>query len=399
MHNLLHGLRVIEVGHILNGPLAGQVLGDFGADVIKVEPLTGDVYRHAGARRNPGMGAAWQATNRNKRSIAVDLKTDRGKQILTKLLASADAMIHNLRVKAVKRLGFDYEAVKRIQPRIVYAYSVGYGQRGPYADLPAIDDLIQAQSGIAWLNKSSTGEPRLVPMVVADTMSAQMLGQSVLAGLLNQQKTGEGCCLEVPMYETVTSLMFSQHLQGQAYVPATTDFGYPRVMSEHRRPCKTKNGFVVHGIYQRAQWLKFFAAVGRHDVAASEMLIDDQSTAANIATLYGIVADEILPTRTSEQWLSFFSGLDLACAPVRDFQDLDNDPHLAAVGLFREFEHPTEGAMREMRFPVSVTGATQKRDSPPPTIGEHTEQILLELGFADREISALKDDGVVADKK
>jgi len=219
MHNLLHGIRVIEIGHILNGPLASQVLGDFGADVIKVEPLSGDIYRHAGATRNPGMGAAWQATNRNKRSIAVDLKSDQGKQVLTRLLAGADAMIHNLRVSAVKRLGFDYDAVKKIQPKIVYAYSVGYGQQGPYAHLPAIDDLIQARSGIAWLNKSPQG---------------QMLGQSVLAGLLNQQKTGEGCCLEVPMYETVTSLMFSQHLQGQAYIPATTDFGYPRVMSEHR---------------------------------------------------------------------------------------------------------------------------------------------------------------------
>jgi formyl-CoA transferase len=395
MHNLLHGLRVVEIGHILNGPLAGQVLGDFGADVIKVEPLGGDVYRHAGASRNPGMGAAWQATNRNKRSIAVDLKTDEGKQILTKLLANADAMIHNLRVNAVKRLGFDYAAVKKIRPQIVYAYSVGYGQQGPYADLPAIDDLIQARSGIAWLNKTANGEPRLVPMVVADTMSAQMLGQSVLAGLLNQQKTGEGCCLEVPMYETVTSLMFSQHLQGQAYVPATTDFGYPRVMSEHRRPCKTLDGFVVHGIYQRAQWLKFFAAIDRNDLVESDMLRDDQSTAANIATLYGIMANEVLPTRTSAQWLSFFGELDLACAPVSSFEDLDRDPHLSSVGLFREFEHPTEGSMREMRFPVSVTGPAPENDLPPPTIGEHTELILTELGYSDTEVKALRGSAVI----
>lgn len=395
MHNLLHGLRVVEIGHILNGPLAGQVLGDFGADVIKVEPLGGDVYRHAGATRNPGMGAAWQATNRNKRSIAVDLKTDGGKQVLTRLLSGADAMIHNLRVKAVKRLGFDYAAVKQIQPKIVYAYSVGYGQQGPYADLPAIDDLIQARSGIAWLNKTPDGEPRLVPMVVADTMSAQMLGQSVLAGLLNQQKTGEGCCLEVPMYETVTSLMFSQHLQGQAYVPATTDFGYPRVISEYRRPCKTKDGFVVHGVYQREQWLKLFTAIDRNDLVSSAMLADNQSTAANIATLYEIMANEVLPTRTSAQWLSFFRELDLACAPVGSFEDLDNDPHLTAVGLFREFEHPTEGAMREVRFPVSVTGPAPQPDSPPPTIGEHTEAVLAELGYASADIDALRSDGVI----
>lgn len=395
MHNLLHGLRVIELGHILNGPLASQVLGDFGADVIKVEPLNGDIYRYAGATRNPGMGAAWQATNRNKRSIAVDLKTVQGKQVLKKLLTGADAMIHNLRVNAVQRLGFDYAAVKALAPRIVYAYSVGYGQQGPYADLPAIDDLIQARSGIAWLNKSGAGEPRLVPMVVADTMSAQMLGQSVLAGLLHQQKTGEGCCLEVPMYETVTSLMFSQHLQGQAFVPPTTGFGYPRVMSEHRRPCKTKDGFVVHGIYQREQWLKFFASIDRNDLVESDMLRDDQSTADNIATLYGVMANEVLPTRTSEEWMSFFAQLDLACAPVRSFEDLDNDPHLAAVGLFREYEHPTEGAMREVRFPVSITGPQSETDLPPPTIGEHTDRILTELGYGNDEIAALRGDGII----
>lgn len=390
MVNLLHGLRVIEIGHILNGPLAGQILGDFGADVIKIEALEGDIYRYAGASKNPAMGAAWQATNRNKRSIAVNLKTDEGKQILRKLLVSADAMIHNLRVGAVKRLGFDYVSVKKIQPKIVYAYSVGYGQQGPYADLPAIDDLIQARSGIAWLNKTPAGEPRLVPMVVADTMSAQMLGQSVLAGLLNQQKTGQGCCLEVPMYETVTSLMFSQHLQGQAFVPPIGEAGYPRVMSEHRRPCKTKDGYVVHGVYQREQWRKLFAAIGRQDLADSEMLVDDQSTAANIASLYGIMANEVLPTKTSAQWLTFFAQLDLACAPVHDFQDLKDDPHLAAVGLFREFEHPTEGQMRETRFPVTVTGPPPEPDSTPPNIGEHTDQVLGQLGYSALEIDALK---------
>ncbi len=395
MHNLLHGLRVIEIGHILNGPLAGQVLGDFGADVIKVEPLGRDIYRYAGAGRSPDMGAAWQATNRNKRSIAVDLKSEQGKQILTRLLGSADAMIHNLRVAAVKRLGFDYESVKEIQPRIVYAYSVGYGQSGPYADLPAIDDLIQARSGIAWLNKTSTGEPRLVPMVVSDTMSAQMLGQSVLAGLINQQKTGEGCCLEVPMYETVTSLMFSQHLQGQAFSPPIADFGYPRVMSEYRRPCRTLDGFLVHGVYQRGQWLKFFTAIDRQDLVASEMLGDDQSTAANIATLYGIMANEIMPTKTNEQWLALFAKLDLACAPVHSFEDLRDDPHLHAVGLFQSFDHPTEGPMREMRFPVTVRGPAAKPDTPPPNVGAHSGQVLLNAGYTDDEIQAFRDAGVI----
>lgn len=396
MYRFLNGVRVIELGHILNGPLAGQTLGDFGADVIKVEALSGDVYRVAGVSRNPGMSAAWQATNRNKRSLAVDLKHPGGKAVMQRLLAGANAMIHNMRPSAVARLGFDYDSVATIRPDIVYGFSSGFGQAGPYANYPAIDDLIQAHSGIAALNRDASGQPRLVPMVVADTMSAQMLTQSVLAGLFRQQATGEGACIEVPMFETVTSLMLSQHMQGQAFVPPLGDYGYPRVLSQHRGPCKTTDGYVVHGVYRREHWITLFEAIERPDLLALPIMADAQSVAQHLDTLYRIAAEEVFAHRTTAQCLELFEQNDLACAPVKGFDDIHNDPHLAAVGLFREVDHPTEGKMRQARLPVNASQVADDEDKPTPTLGEHTHQILGELGYSTTEIQQFQDCGAIS---
>ena len=396
MYRFLNDVRVVELGHILNGPLAGQTLGDFGADVIKVEALSGDVYRHAGASRSPAMSAAWQATNRNKRSLAVDLKQPEGKAIVQRLLGGANAMIHNMRPTAVARLGFDYESVKALQPAIVYGFSSGFGQAGPYANYPAIDDLIQAHAGIASLNRDADNKPRLVPMVVADTMSAQMLAQSVLAGLFHQQATGEGCQIEVPMFETVTSLMLSQHMQGQAFVPPTGPYGYPRVLSQHRGPCRTADGFVVHGVYRREHWMTLFKAIERPDLLELPALADDASVAKHLDELYQIASEQIFPTRTTAQCLELFERIDLACAPVKDFDAIHSDPHLAAVGLFREFDHPTEGRMRETRLPVTVSHVPDDTDRNTPTIGQHNHELLDELGYSSEEISGFEGQGVIS---
>ena len=395
MYQFLSGIRVIELGHILNGPLAGQVLGDLGADVIKVEALSGDVYRYAGATRNPAMSAAWQATNRNKRSLAIDLKQQQGKQVLQRLLTGANAMIHNMRPSAVARLGFDYESVSAIRPDIVYGFSSGFGQAGPYANYPAIDDLIQAHSGIASLNRDADNKPRLVPMVVADTMSAQMLAQSVLAGLYHQKDTGNGCCIEVPMFETVTSLMLSQHMQGQAFVPPTGDYGYPRVLSQHRGPCKTRDGYVVHGVYRREHWITLFNAIERPDLLALPIMADAASVAQNLDELYRIASEQIFPSRTTAECLELFERIDLACAPVKDFDAIHNDPHLASVGLFREYDHPLEGRMRETRFPVTVSEVSEGNDRPTPTIGQHNKELLAELGYSAADVEQLAQQGVI----
>ena len=398
MYEMLSGLRVVEMGHIALGPLASQMLGDYGAEVIKVEPPGGDVYRALGISRNQGMSAQWMACNRNKRSVAIDLKREEGRELLRDLLKTADAFLHNMRPPAVRRLGFDYAAVRKINPDIVYCFSGGFGQNGPYKDYPAFDDIIQAYSGIAAVNSLQTGQPELVPMVVCDTIAGQALGQALLAGLLSRQLHGEGVCIEVPMYELVVSALMNQHLNGEGFVPAEGPLGYNRVLNPSRRPCRTKDGFMVHGLYKVGNWRKLCEAVGRHDLLDSGMLDDQHTVAANISTLYKIMLEEIMPHRTNTEWVTLFNELDIPYAEVQQLDTLMNDAHLRAVGLFEEYEHPTEGAVRQIRQPINVTGRDRRSDRPPPKLGQDTVTVLNELYGDEDHVHQLIDDGIVVAK-
>lgn len=395
MYNFLEGVRVIELGHILLGPFTGQCLGDFGADVIKVEAVTGDFYRLVGAGRNPGMGGPWMNCNRNKRSISINLKTAEGKEVLNELLQSADVLIHNMRPMAMNKLGFSYENVKAINPRILYCFSSGFGQDGPYRDYPAFDDVIQAYSGIASLNGHVEGKPRLLPVAVTDTLTGLTLANAILAGLYRQKGTGEGCCIEVPMFESTVAIIMNQHLNGHVFNPPVGTMGYKRVLSPDRKPCQTLDGFVVHGVYTFPHWQRFLAAVGRLDIRDSDLLADEGQLASNISDLYRIVSEEIMPTKTTADWLALFDQLDIPCAPVKPFETLDQDAHLQAVGLFEDYEHPTEGSVRQVRTPVTVTGIDKQQDKHPPVLGEHSVNVLRDVKFDERRIQALLDCGAV----
>ncbi len=394
MYDMLSGLRVIEMGHIALGPLAGQMLGDYGAEVIKIESPSGDLYRANGIGRNQGMTAQWMACNRNKQSVAIDLKREEGRELLKDLLKTADAFLHNMRPSAIRRLGFDYESVRKLNPDIVYCFSGGFGQNGPYKDYPAIDDIIQAYSGIAAVNGIHAGRPELVPMVLCDTMAGQALGQAVLAGLLGRQLHGEGICIEVPMYELAVSTLMNQHLSGEGFVPAEGTLGYKRVMDPSRRPCKTKDGFMVHGVYKAEDFRRLCEAVGRHDVVESGMIDNRHTVTANISTLYKIMLEEIMPQRTNADWTALFDELDIGYGEVKQIDELLEDEHLAAVGLFEEYEHPTEGRVRQIRQPINVTGIDRSNDRPPPTLGQDTESVLSALYGDGPRVQQLIDDGI-----
>ncbi|HZD25961.1 MAG TPA: CoA transferase, partial [Alphaproteobacteria bacterium] len=233
----LSGYRVIDITTIVLGPYGAQLLGDLGADVIKVEaPPGGDIFRHAGRGRHPGMGGPFLNMNRNKRGICLDLKQESAKDALRRLIASADVLVHNMRPQAIERLGFGYQAVAEIRPDIVYCGCYGYSAEGPYADKPAYDDLIQAASGIADLFKVVAGEPRYAPTVLVDKLTGLMMSQAVTAALLHRERTGEGQFVEVPMFETLVSFLLLEHLNGHGYVPPIGPMGYQRVTTASRRP-------------------------------------------------------------------------------------------------------------------------------------------------------------------
>lgn len=389
MFRMLDGVRVVELGHILLAPYATQFLGDFGADVIKVEAPEGDYYRCLGVSRRAGMTAQWMAVNRNKRSIALDLKAAAGREVLLEMLGQADVVVHNMRVPAIERLGLGYEAVRAVNPRIVYCAAIGFGQGGPYADLPAFDDLIQARSGLAEANGRHAGAPAFVPMVAADKITGLVLGQAMLAGLFRQRATGEGCYIETPMFETMVSVMLSQHFSGAAFRPPEGGFGYARVMSPFRRPAPTRDGFIAHGVYKLDEWRRFLRAVGRDDVADGPMMSDPVTAQRHFPELYEIAATEILPQRTTAEWQELLDSLDIPNAPVMAMEDLPDDPHIRAVGLIEEYEHPQQGPMRQVRSPYTMCGVETAPDRPAPALGAQGAGILEEFGFSAERIARL----------
>jgi crotonobetainyl-CoA:carnitine CoA-transferase CaiB-like acyl-CoA transferase len=388
MYEVLKDIRIVDLTTTYLGPYATQFLGDMGADIIKVEPLDGDVGRSPRPSRAPDMGAGFLNTNRNKRSIAVDLRKPEGRDVVLKLIERADAMVHNMRPKAATKLGLSYEDAKRVNSGIVYCYSPGFGQDGPYADEPAYDDIIQAMSGLAELNADATGAPRFLPSIIADKVVGLHLAFALAAGLVRRLKTGEGCAIEAPMFESMVAFLLVEHLAGHTFVPPLGPTGYERMLAKNRRPYKTRDGYVAIMPYTTQQWMRFMECVGRADLLEQEWVKDPVKRSANVDALYQVIADAA-PQRSTAQWLALMNERDIPCGPVNGFDDLFDEAHLSAVGLFGSVDHPSEGALRTIRSPFRVSGLERQADKPAPRVGGESESILEEFGFSEVEIRGL----------
>ena len=394
MQPLLRGVKVLDLTTIVLGPYATRFLGDFGAEVIKVETPEGDLFRMVEPSRSPGMGAAFMATNRNKRSLAVDLRTAEGQEILKRLLTGVDVVIHNMRPKAAARLGLTYEAVRAINPKAVYCYAPGYGANGPYADAPAYDDPIQAAAGAATLNADRQGEPRFFPTIIGDKVAGLHLAIAALSGLVAREASGQGCCIETPMFESLVSLLLLEHLQGESFEPAIGPMGYARLTSDYRKPFKTLDGYISILPYNAVHWRSFLDLIGM--AARGDRLNIDDPTQRSLVIdqLYQLI-DDAAPKRTTQAWLHDLRARDIPCAPVNSLADLLQDPHLCAVGMFSDVSHPSEGRMRTVRSPLRVADIDDLPDEPAPRLGGDTEAILSELLYDKAEIAALSAAGAV----
>ena len=264
MHNgALAGIKVLDLTSVVFGPLCTQVLGDQGADVIKIEAPEGDTTRFTGPAASPGMAALFLGLNRNKRSLVLDLKQHEAKSALWRLIDSADVLVHSIRPQKVDKLGFSPEAVLARNPRLVYAALTGFGSGGPYAGMPAYDDVIQGQSGVAALMSEIAGEPRYAPMILGDKTCGLVAAQAITAALLARSRTGKGQYIEIPMLETMVAFTLAEHMFGRTFDPPKGGIGYSRVLAPWRRPYKTKDGYIAMLVYTDAQWLKFWTLVGR----------------------------------------------------------------------------------------------------------------------------------------
>lgn len=381
----LKGLRILDLTTVLFGPFGTQTLGDWGAEVIKIEGPAGDTWRNSGQFRNRGMSGQFMAVNRNKRSIALDLKSAEGKAVLERLIPTADALVSNIRPAGLARLGFSYERCKELNPTIVYASATGFGQDGPWRARPAFDEIIQAASGFA----SAMGtdeEPAFVPSLIADKLCGMALTSAVTAALLHRARTGEGQMVEVPMLETLAAFNSIEMFGGLAFVPATGPSGYKRMKA--RKPVRTADGWLTMLPYSGENWCAFFEAIGHPECIEEFQVRDPVKRAQNIDRIYDRMR-EIAPSRTTAEWEELLLRIDAPHTAFAKLTEVAEQPHLKAVDMFPVIDHPTEGKIRQARPAArfSATPASMHRTA--PHLGEHTREILSEVGFTPADIHSL----------
>ena len=393
----LEGIHIVDLTSVVVGPMVTQVMADYGADVVKVEPPGGDHVRGlAGRGRTAGMSSKFLHLNRNKRSLALNVKDPAGFEVLVKLIGRADVLIWNMRPAAMKALNLDYEAVRTINSKIVYCGIVGFGSGGRYAGKPAYDPIIQGMGGIAALHHRATGEPRYVPIVMADKNAGLVATQMLLLALLARERTGESQSIEVPMFENVAKYVLEEHLYLRTFQPPLGEMGDPRIFDASAKPIPTRDGWICLAANTNDQAYAFFRAIGRPELKDDPRFNTITARFENVGEYFGLRA-AALATRTTAEWLKIFNDEDVPAMAYNTLEQLVDDPHLKEVGLLRNIEHPTEGAIYDIRPANTLSCGTRRDYLPAPKIGQQSVQILAELGYAADAIADMVRKGVTID--
>lgn len=380
----LKGVRIVDLTSVVFGPSATQVLADYGADVIKVEPPAGDSTRSTGPSREAGMASLFLGSNRNKRSVVLDLATAAGRETVLRLIDTADVFVHNIRPQKLPALGLDHERLAARNPRLIYAGLHGFGLGGDYAGRPAYDDVVQSLGGAADLGRRQTGTPRYMPTILADKIAGQMAVHAILAALFQRERTGIGQFVEVPMFECLVQFLLIEHMNARHLAtsesegaPAEAEFGYRRTLAEWRKPYSTRDGHVCFMPYGDRDWRLFFDAIGRGDLTDDPRFATITRRTENIELLYRMI-EEIMPTKTTDEWLALGERLGIPCARINRMEELESDPHLQAVGMFGTLETAADWDFRFVRNPIRLSASTVEPRRP-PRLGEHTAEVLASL--------------------
>ncbi|MBC8006514.1 MAG: CoA transferase [Prolixibacteraceae bacterium] len=387
----LEGVKVLDLTTVVMGPFATQILAELGADVIKIESHEGDNMRHPGPMKNAGMGYMFLGLNRGKRGIVLDLKKPEGRAALMRLITDADVLIYNVRPQAMARLGLSYEDVSQINPRLLYVGAYGYSQKGPYAAKAAYDDLIQGISGVPWLVSQTGANPNYAPVNLADRLTGLHAVYTVTAALFQRSRSGRGQSIEVPMFESVAHFVLGDHLAGFSWDPPEGGGGYQRLLA--RKPYPTSDGYLCVLVYNDKQWKSFLSAIGRPELMQDRRYATQASRALNIRDIYAFLAD-LFRTRTTDEWMALLESIDIPVARMNSVEDAVSDRHLNESGFFYMEDHPSEGSMRSMRTPTNWSESQPGTPRPAPRLGEHSAEVLREVGYSDAEIADLAKKGV-----
>jgi crotonobetainyl-CoA:carnitine CoA-transferase CaiB-like acyl-CoA transferase len=394
MSGPLEGIRVVESTSVVLGPYACQMLGDMGADVIKVEPPEGDTNRNLGpVHSNKDMAALFLTCNRNKRSVVLDLKDPAGQAAALKLAATADVLVHNFRPQAMQKLGLSYDAIRAVNENVIYCATYGFSKKGPYGDRGALDDSIQAASGIAMLMSMVEGDPRYLPTIIGDKTTGMAVVNAVCAALFHRERTGQGQEIEVPMFETMVANVMCEHLWGNVFQPPLAPPGYVRIMSKHRRPYKTKNGFIAVLPYWDNHWATFCETVGRQDMIGDPRFKDMRTRLENIDVTYAETG-KALAEGTTEYWLEKLGATNVPHMKVNSLSDLMTDEHLTAVGFWQDMDHPSEGRLRFASLPINFAQTPVSIRRAPPRLGEHSAELLREVGYSAEDVDQMMSRGI-----
>ena len=357
--------------------------------MIKVEAPGGDLLRTmAEGSRNPGMSGKFINFNRNKRSIGLDIKKPEGLDALLRLIDKADVFVSNVRPEALARAGLDHASLSKRNPRLIHCSILAFGRGGRYYSRPAYDPVIQSLSGVAGTIARATGEPRFVPMVMTDHTSGLIAAQAIGFALFRREKTGKGEAIDVPMLENMASFVSSEHLGAATFDPPIGPTGDGRLLSPNYKPVPTKDGYVTVRPNTNTQAFAFFDAIGRPELKTDPRFDSAASRTKNAAAYFEVQAT-CLGGKTTDEWVELFDKLDVPAARYNTIDDLMTDPHLKDVGFFREEQHPTEGKLRRSKLANVFSGGARENETHAPLYGEHTREILAEVGYSKADIDKM----------
>ncbi|MDI9336415.1 MAG: CoA transferase [Gammaproteobacteria bacterium] len=377
----LAGITIIDLTSVVLGPYATQILGDYGAEVIKVEPPSGDIMRQVAPSKNPLMGHIFINANRNKRSVVLDLTSIQGRQKMYKMCQKADVLAFNMRPQAMAKMGLDWQTLHAINPKLIYCGAYGFSEDGPYAGLPAFDDIIQGACGIPWLmQKSGSPYPRYVPTTFADRVTALNMVHAIMAAIIARFRIGLGQKIEVPMFECLLQFVLGEHLAGKTWSPAIGEMGYRRLLDENRKPYKTLDGYLCLLIYNDKQWKNFVQFFSHTE----ELLLNPKFSTIegrhrNADELFAFIQQTMLKKSTAD-WMKILSSRDIPVFPVMNLDDLLTDEHLLKTKAWVELQHPFEGTIVQFRPPIKMSHTPLSIRRPPPLLGEHNLEVFQEFG-------------------